>query len=326
MGIPTGTVETYDIQGEREDLENAIYDISPIDTPCMSHFGRRNAKAVYHEWQIDALASPKPTYPTAGYNAAIEGDDAADPEFAATTKPGNYTQIQTKTVIVSGTADAVDKAGRKAETAYQIAKKGKELKRDMETTLTGNQASNAGAGEPTTPAPRRMGSMEAWYETNVDKAGDGSNGGFSGSTVSARTDGTARAIQESQLKSVLRQAWTSGGEPDLVVTGPVNKQNISAFTGHATRTDRSEDKRVVASVDVYVHDFGEVRIIPNRWSRDQTVHVVDPSLWSLAYLRTFRQWPLARTGDSEKRQLLVEWTLVSKNEAGSGIIADLTTS
>ncbi len=140
------------------------------------------------------------------------------------------------------------------------------------------------------------------------------------------TDGTQRALTESMLKSVLRQAWSSGGDPDFIMCGPFNKQVISTFTGNATRFDKSEDKRLVTAVDVYVSDFGSHSVYPNRFSRERTVHVLDPSMWSVQYLRSFRQWPLARTGDSEKRQLIVEYTLCSKNEAGSGVIADLTVS
>ena len=322
MAVPVGTVETFDIVGEREDLQNAIYDISPTETPFMMKVGRGRASAVLHEWQTDALAAAD------NANAAIEGDDAAAVVFSATVRLTARTQISTKTVIISGTADAVDKAGRKSETAYQLAKKAKELKRDMEAILTANRASSVGvSGDGGGGTAQFLGSLESWYTTNVDRgAGAGASGGWSSGDTSAATDGTARAFTEAQLKSVVRQAWNSGGDPDCILTGPFNKQVLSTFTGNATRFDRSEDKRVVTAVDVYVSDFGDHHVYPNRFQREQTVHVIDPSLWSVQYLRSFRQWPLARTGDSEKRQLITEYTLCSKNEAGSGVIADLNTS
>jgi hypothetical protein len=319
MAVPAGTVETFDIRGDREDLQNAIYDISPTETPFMMKAGRGRASAVRHEWQKDNLAGVD------GANAALQGDDAAAPQLTATTRLANRTQISTKTVIVSGTADAIDKAGRKSETAYQLAKKAKELKRDMETILCQNQASAVGvSGDGGGGTPQYLGSLETWYETNLDTSGSG--GGWTDPDTVVRVDGTQRPLQESLLKSVIRQAWSAGGDPDCILTGPFNKQVISGFTGNATRFDKSEDKRLVTAVDVYVSDFGDHTVYPSRFSRERTVHVLDPSLWSVQYLRSFRQWPLARTGDSEKRQLLVEYTLCSKNEEGSGAIFDLNAS
>lgn len=329
MAIPTGAVETYDQEGIREDLADAIYDVSPTDVPVMSRIKRGKASDVYHTWQTDELAAAATPWdegstPGTDANAAIEGDDAPDPTFIATTKIGNYTQIMTKTVIVSGTADAVTTAGRRTERGYQIRKKIKEFKRDIERAVCGNQSSDAGGGEPGTPEPRRFGSLEAWIETNTDH--NGTDGGFSGGIVSARTDGTQRAISEAMFKNAIQLAWAAGGEPDVAVVGPKNKQNISAFTGHSTRTDKSEDKRVVAAVDIYVHDFGTVTITPDRFSRDRTCLILDFGLLGLQYLRSFRSWKLARTGDAEKRQMLAEFTLRVNNEKGLAAVCDLTTT
>lgn len=315
MGVPAGAVETFDIKGDREDLRNAIYDISPMDTPFMSGVNRGRCTAKFHEWQTDELADADDA------NAAVEGDDAAAPAFAATVRLSNRTQISTKTVITTGTVDAIRKAGRGTELAYQIAKKAKELKRDMEAVITGNAASAVGVSDMT---PQFLGSLETWYETNVDKAGDGSGGGYSSPDTVIRSDGTARAFVESMLKGSFKGCWDEGGEPNLVMCGSFNKQVASTFTGNATRTDKSEDKRVTATVDIYISDFGTHRIIANRFSRDRTVHVCDTKMWDVCYLRSFRQHRLGKTGDAEKRQMVVEYTLASRNEAASGIIADLT--
>ena len=243
-----------------------------------------------------------------------------------------HEKISTKTVIVSGTADAVDKAGRKSETAYQLAKKSKELKRDMEKILTGNQSGSAGdSGDPGPGAPRKLASLNAWYTTSANRetVGGGANGGYpdGGPHALLATDSSnLRAFVESQFKAVIRTAWDDGGEPTFIMVGSFNKQVMSTFTGNATRTDRSEDKRLTSAIDVYVSDFGTHKVHPNRFQRPRDVHVLDPSLWEVRYLRSFRQWPLARTGDSEKRQIICEYTLCSKNEAGSAVIADLTSS
>ncbi len=317
MAQPSETYDTYDAVGAREDLSDIIYNISPTETPFMSMIGRGKMTAVYSDWQIDTLAAVDTG------NAVIQGDDATNDAVAATTRPGNRSQISDKVIVISGTQDVISKAGRKKELSYQLAKKSKELKRDMEAIMTRNQASLVGSA---VLAPR-SGSLEAWYETNVSRGGGaGASGGFNTSTniVDAATNGTQRAIQESTLKTVISSCWTNGGNPTTLMCGAVTKANISAFTGNSTRLDKGEDKKLVAAIDFYVSDFGTHKTVPNRFQNDRTLHVLDPSLWSVIYLRSFRQHALAKTGDSEKRQLLVEWSLCSKNEAGSGVYADLT--
>jgi hypothetical protein len=319
MAQPSETFDSYDQIGMREDLSDIIYNISPIETPFMSMIGRGKAKNRRTEWQIDTLAA-------AALNAVIEGDDAINDAIAPTTQVSNITQISDKTIVVSGTADAVTTAGRKKELSYQLAKKGKELKRDMELILTRNQASLV--GDATTA--RTAGTLEAWLTTNVERdATTGLDGGFNTVTlvVDIATDSTAtRALTEALLKSVIRQAWTQGGSPTVIMCGAVNKQNISAFTGGVTSFDKSEDKKLVTAIDVYVSDFGTHRVVPNRFQRERTVFCLTPKLWEIRYLRGFHQEKLAKTGDANKRALRVEYSLCSKNEAGSGAVADVTST
>jgi hypothetical protein len=217
--------------------------------------------------------------------------------------------------------ESVDLAGRNNELAYLISKASKELKRDMETTLTANQAPvDTGAG-----AARRMASLESWIKTNSDKGtGSAADPGTSG--TNARTDGTQRAFTESQLKSMIRKVWTEGGDPSMVMVGAFNKQKLSGFTGGATRMDDAENKRLVSAIDVYESDFGALQVVANRFSRARSAYVLSPDMWSAAYLRDFQMVDLAKTGDADKKALLVEYTLCSKNEKASGGIFDLTTS
>ena len=224
-----------------------------------------------------------------------------------------------KTVVITGTQEAVDKAGRASELAYQIAKKAKELKRDMEATVTGNQAEVTGNAS----TARKFGSLGAWIETNDDLGASGSSGG-SGNT--ARTDGTQRAFTEASLKTVIKSVWNEGGDPSMIMVGPFNKQKLSGFTGNSTRFDAGADATLYTSVDVYASDFGQLQVVPNRFSRDRDAYVLDMNYFAIAFLRDFSMHELAKTGDSEKRQLLVEATLESRNEKASGLVADLTTS
>lgn len=313
MAQPTNTFDTYDSVGEREDLSDVIYNISPTDTPFLSSAAKTISTAVLHEWQTDALASASTS------NAVIEGDEATLDAVTATTRLSNSCQIMDKTVVITGTQEAVDKAGRASELAYQIAKKAKELKRDMEAQITTNNAEVTGSAT----AAREMGSLGAWVATN-DVMGTSGTSGAAGNT--ARTDGTQRAFTEDLLKSVIKSVWNEGGDPTMIMVGPFNKQKLSGFTGNSTRFDAGADATLYTSVDVYASDFGQLQVVPNRFSRDRDAYVLDMNYWGIAFLRDFTMHELSKTGDSEKRQLLVEATLESRNEAASGLVADLTTS
>lgn len=314
MAQPTNTFDTYDSVGEREDLSDVIYSISPTDTPFISSAAKTRATAVLHEWQTDSLAAAVTD------NAVIEGDEATHDASTATTRLSNSTQIMDKTVVITGTQEAVDKAGRASELAYQIAKRAKELKRDMEATVTGNIAEVTGGSG----TARKMGTLGSWVISNDDFASDGASGTGLGNT--ARTDGTQRAFTESQLKSVIKSVWNAGGDPSMIMVGPFNKQKLSGFTGNSTRFDAGADATLYTSVDVYASDFGQLQVVPNRFSRDRDAWVLDMNYWGIAFLRDFTMHELAKTGDTEKRQLLVEATLESRNEGASGLVADLTTS
>lgn len=315
MAAITNTYQTFTTKGIREDLSNIIYNISPSDTPMMSAIGREKATNTLHEWQTDALAAASRT------NKVSEGDEVSFPTLSPTVRLNNHTQISTKAAIVSGTNLAVTSAGRNNEMAYQISKSAKELKRDMESVLTHNQAKSAGAAVNTA---RALGSIDSWITTNVNKAADGANPTGDGSDT--RTNGTQRAFNEAQLKEVVRKCYDEGGEPSMIMAGAFNKQVLSGFTGGSTRFDPAENKRLVASVDVYESDFSTLQVVPNRLQQQRSVYVLQPDMFAVAFLRDFQLADLSKTGDAEKKFMLAEYTLVSKNEKASGAIFDVTTS
>lgn len=310
MAAPTNTFQTYQAKGIREDLANVIYRIAPTQTPFLSAIAKVNADNTFHEWQTQDLAA-------AANNAQIEGDDATAAAATPTGRVGNYTQISTKTVIVSGTQRAVQTAGRSDELAYQLSLKGLELKRDMEVGLTQNGTHNAGAAG----TARQLRGLEGWVITNADYGATGAapNQG----TNTGPTDGTQRAFTEAQLKSVLQLIWTQGGNPDLIMVGGSQKQTFSTFTGGNTRFDKSEDKSLTAAVDAYISDFGELKVMPNRFQRARTAFVVQSDMWAVATLRPMQTSELAKTGDAEKRELITEYTLEARQEKSSGAVRDL---
>jgi hypothetical protein len=312
--------QTYQTVGIREDLSDIIYSIAPTDTPFMSGVAKEQATNTTHEWQTDSLAD-------VAANAAIEGADITYATLSATTKLSNNTQISTKGIQVSGTNDAVTSAGRNSELAYQVAKAAKELKRDMETALLSNVAKNA--GNATTA--RKLGGLPTWISSNVD-AGAGGSGSGAGT---ARTDGTQRAFTEDQLKGVLRSCFNAGGNPNMIMVDAFNKQKLSGFTGGSTRFDQAEDRRLVTSIDVYESDFGTLQVAPNRFIRGanstaakigQDALILEMDYFAVAFLRDFSLQNPAQTKDADQRFMVVEYTLVSRNEKSSGMVTDLTTS
>ena len=313
------TYQTYTAIGQREDLSDVIYSISPTDTPFFSSVGKTKATAVLHEWQTDSLAAATLS------NFAVEGDTASDATMSPTTRVGNRCQIAQKTVKISGTLQAVDKAGRKSEKAYQLAKASSEIKRDMETSVLSNQI--AANGNSTTA--RKLGGLQAWLATNGD-FGSGGSAGASGTT--ARTNGTNRTFDEATLKTVIREVYASGGNPKVLMVNPAHKQVVSAFAGIAAQrfmAPSNAPTTIIGAADVYLSDFGTVSVVPNRFmtstnSCDETAFVLDPDMAAIAYLRPFQTNELAVTGDNESTQLLCEYTLEVRNEAAHGIIADLT--
>jgi hypothetical protein len=313
MTRPTNTFSTFEAIGNREHLKDFIANISPTDTPFTKLASKTDAEAVYFEWQTDALAAPNTS------NAQVEADDITAAAVTPSVRVGNRTQISNASVVISRTQESVRKAGRSSELAYQITKKTKELKRDIEAILTQNQAS--AAGNSTTA--RKTGSLEAWFSTNVSRGSGGSSGGFSAGAVTAATDGTQRAFTESLLKSVAQTVYSAGGDADTLMVGPAQKQVVSTFTGNNTRTQDTSEGTLSTAIKIYESDFGDLKIVTNRFQRNRTAFVLQSDMWQVAWLDAIRIDDLAKTGDSMKKLLVCEYGLMSRNEAASGVIADL---
>ena len=309
---------TYDAVGNREDLSNMIYDISPMETPFVSGISKNTATATNHEWQTDSLA-------TAANNAVIEGADATTTVSSPTTRLGNYTQISSKVPQVSRTQRQIDSAGRGDEMDYQVMKMAKELKRDQEVALLANKAKVAGSEV----LARELAGIESWIATNTIVGATGA--AATGDGTDARTAGTLTAFDEADLKTVLASCWDEGGNPDMIMLGSFNKQAMSAFvgggaSGPAQRNVDGDASRVNTAIDIYVSDFGSLAVVPNRHQVQSSALVLEMDKWCLSTLANFQETPLAKNGDSDRVQLLSEYTLESKNEKASGAVYDNTIS
>ena len=329
MAVPTNTRETCGAIGVREDLSNIIYNISPMDTPFVNGCGRGSCDNTLFEWQTDELK-------TAAANTQIEGNDYTSTAATEPRRLSNYTQISATQVQTSGTAEAVDFAGRKSSQAYQLAKRAKEMKRDMEYMLLQGTAKAAGSSG----TARETAAYSTWIGTNststspIIAASTGAGLANSGSstypdgTTSATTGGADTAITLAMINTCVARIWDLGGSPDTILCKSDVKQTISSSSvGGSVVADLykdvgSNDKPATAvnAVDVLVTDFGTFKVVPDRFLPDGNCDIVDFDLWSIDYLRPFRTETLAKSGDSVKQLLIAEYGLRAKNGSGSGQI------
>ena len=335
MAVIANSFTTYDAKGIREDLSDLISDISPTTTPFQSNIGSRDADNTYFEWQTDALS-------TASATPVVEGQDLSSfTAITATSRLGNYCQINMRDFIISGTEQRVDKAGRASEVGYQAAKAAKELKRNIEKAALLN---GVGAVVGATATARVTAGFPCWLKTN-ETSTNVTKPSYSGSTPTGaaqvwKTFGTPTAFTEAMLKTTMQECYESGGEPSILMVGPFNKTAVSAFSGIASsryNVDGAEPSVIIGAADIYVSDFGNLSVVPNRFFTsvidagagslmNNWAFLIDPDEVKIATLRPYTVETLAKTGDADKRMVLQEWGLQVNNEAAHGVIAGITSA
>jgi len=335
MAVIANTFNTYEAKGVREDLSDLISDISPTTTPFQSNIGSRGAENTYFEWQTDSLA-------TASATPVVEGQDlSAFTAVTPTVRLGNYCQINMVDFIISGTEQRVDKAGRASEVGYQAAKAAKELKRNVEVAALLN---GVGAVVGATSTARVTAGFPGWLKTN-ETSTNVTKPSYSGSTPTGaaqvwKTFGTPTAFTEAMLKTTMQECYESGGEPSILMVGPFNKTAVSAFSGIASsryNVDGAEPSVIIGAADIYVSDFGNLSVVPNRFFTsvidagagslmNNWAFLIDPDEVKIATLRPYTVETLAKTGDADKRMVLQEWGLQVNNEAAHGVIAGITSA
>jgi hypothetical protein len=322
---PAGSVSTYSASASiREDLADVIYLITPLDTYCLSKFGREDAQSTLHEWQEDSLKDF-----TSG-NAAPEGGDFSALTAAAPTRVKNYCQNSRKEIVVTGTQEAVRKAGMRSMMAYQLMKAGKELKRDIEASILSKNTATAGAIN----GNRLSAGIVTYCETSllIKNAGQANvtntawaAGGIPNSDMTIAASATA--MTSADLKTALGVAWTNGGETDTILTTATIRDTMSLFTGIATRFSdvaRGREAVITDSADVFVSQYGSHKIVTSRYALAGTVYCLDTSMWAVAYLRPFQTLDIAKSGDSTKKMLIAEWCLVGKNHTSTTCLVNRT--
>ena len=326
---------------EKEDLGNFISMITRSETPFLSSIGKTKAKAVLHEWQTDELRAP-------AANVRAEGVDFADVTEGTQTRTrlGNYTQIFAEVLSVSNTKRDVDQAGVADEYAYQLKKKGTEIKRDLEHTLVHSWQGKLSAD------PREMGGVQAYAHGDLvwdavasakaSAAGSAWTGVFvgTGTFVGSAIAQTEVAIDLSDIDEVMQAIYEEGGSANRVMTSPKNRRKISEQAQLAgtqnVRRDIGDSGKLRASIDLYQSDFGDVMIVPNYIMGangvagagplttdnpdDFCAFVYDPKWFATATLRPLKETDVGAKGDSTVGMLVEECTLEVKNPKGFGMI------
>lgn len=307
---------TANAVGEREDLSDVITRIDPDETPIFSALKKETGNGVFVEWQVQELAAAVAT------NYQNEGADAAYATPTATTRLGNYMQISQKDAQVSGTLDAVDKAGRDRETAYQKVLKGLELRRDIEKYLHSDTARSSSD-------PRKAGTLSSWI-TNVEDA-TGTSAATGDGTDVPDMAGTNRAMTLAQIDTAMQAAYTDGGQPNMLVVSPSKKAAFSDLNSGSVATNQinytaPREAAIVGSVSLYLSDFGQLDVVIDRFASDDRVYLLDSDYASICTLpnRNFTVQDLAKTGDSEKFQIITEWTLKVSAPKAHAAVYDLS--
>jgi hypothetical protein len=247
-------------------------------------------------------------------NAALEGDDKPGVRFTNRKRYGNYTQIFTAAVEVSGTDMAASQLGLADEIDYQKQERLRELIRDIENTvINGGQPGSNPQGSGS--VRRTMKGMIQHLLTNVFHTGDS---GFP----------SGNELDEAKINYVLRKIWdVSSGNVDLIVVGGFQKRKINSIAS-GLRSLSAGETTYRDMISIYESDFGVCRVITSRWMPQDAVLLLDSSRISVLPLsgRSFYFKPLASGGDYECGELIGEYTLELKNETAHGLIRGLTTS
>jgi hypothetical protein len=334
MAALTGTTQTYGVGsggGNREDLSNTIYDLFPEDTYFLTNLDKTSASSTHHEWLGDTLVA-------AGSNINEEGDDGSFSSIVSPIRYGNYTQIFKKEFLVSGTQEAVAKAGRKTEGARQSVKQMRELKNDVEYAIVRNQHGTAGGAG----TGRSLASIENWIGAtspsasaatqivlNTSTTAGHNTAETASGTPGAVTDGTATAVLTvGTLNLALQGAWDDGGMTDVVAVSAAVKQDIDGFAGVATRNidvGRGKQASITNAADLYVSSFGVHKVLLHRHVRTSVVLCLDTSYWAVSSLRPFFMEKLAKTGDGDKYSIRTELTLECRSWRANSKVVGIST-
>ena len=364
---------------QREDLANFISMITRDETPFMSSIGKTKATAIFHEWQTDALETPgnsrlsevtdyvlpgsttglgggQPNSDSTGDSTDTVGGNKFNIIGPNRSRLGNYTQINGKTIAVSGTRRAIDQAGVADEYAYQLKKRGTELRRDVEFDLI--HSYNVSSA---TSAQRTMGAVQSWINVSgstgagdfmgsqtangtviLNGAAAAANQGV-GTNVPGLNAGSKTALSLADIDSVMQSIYQEGGKANKIMLSPKLRRDFSDLmvTDSGVRRNIDMDGKLRQSVDVYMSDFGDLMVMPNyimglsygqggvaattaNNTQDSCALIYDSMWFSVATLRPLQEVDVGQRGDSTIGMMVEECTLEVKNPIGCGAIYNLS--
>lgn len=296
------TTTSYVQKGQHKELSDIVENISPVDTPFQSMIGKGKVGNTVFNWTEEDLASVSD-------NAAIEGANAAAAVDNILTERLNYTQIFTKTVVLSGTSQFNKLAGDVQTMAHQVALRAKEIKRDVEHAYVGTgQAAAAG----TSATARKT----AGYQAQVAPANV--------------IDKASTAVTEADIQELLTRLYEAGATPDVIMCHPRLRVAVTnVLQGMTNRIrDLAASTKLVSSITVYTSDVGEVEIHNNRFCKYDAgtgvgdILIFDSSMWEEAVLRPYKVSDLGKEGDADRKQLVVEKGLKNRNFKSAGLITN----
>jgi Family of unknown function (DUF5309) len=328
MAVPVNTFQTYQNIKALEDVSDIVEKITPIDTPFLSALSKEGVSGTLHEWHTQE-------HDPIGINAQIEGDEFVNDPIIPAERLNNYTQIFRKTAQVSATNQAIKKAGGQNEMGEQMALKSQSLKVDVEAALlsSANGIANAPTGVDVVGnhagaagTARRFRSIEGWNTANVDLGAGGVAAVYTTGAWTAPTAGATRPFTEAIFLTLTESLYSAGGTgADTVYCGPKQRLEFNKFTGTNQQKiiEMEGSDTLRNSFSVYISPLGTYKLVTDRHVRASTIHVLDMSTWSRGVLRDYTTHDLAKTGDSMRRAIVTEMTLLCQAPTKNGAIYDL---
>jgi hypothetical protein len=292
------TYTSYNQVGLKENVDDLISNISPFSTPMQAMIKNEKVNARTFSFLEDSLADSQ-------VNAQIEGSDASMMTLTDATERTNNTQIMSKAFQISATADAVATYGRAKETALQLAKKLKEIKKDYEHAMVGvTQVAVAGSAS----TARKMTSLLNQISTEIDAGADATN-----------------ALTEAKLLEAGQTAYDNNSDVDTFMIKPADAQIVAGFSAAAGRNrEINQGKTLVNAIDIYVSPYGTYRVVLNRELKVNHALLIDPTMFKTCTLRPFTRTLLAKNGDSDRHHVVGEVSCKHTNFGDSVKITGLS--
>jgi hypothetical protein len=331
-------VLAQDIVGSRRDISDVVTMVDAKGTPFSSMVPKDSQvyENLLMEWPVDAEETP-------GENAVIEATDVTD--FSNPNANygvlNNRMQWMRRTAMVGKLAqNAQNQAGVKDKKARAIAKKIKQLKRDMEIRFCGDTEMVVGTGA----VANRTRGIGVWIQNGaqtvnpVPAAYRTPSASISTTATASITDAIVQAVMTSQYgQTGVKKTYSTfcGTTFKGVFKNLQQTQFGSTNVSSSIRTYEQDgaSKKIVATVDIYEGDFGTYELIPSLWlayAEDGTsvaattacrAYALDMDMWAVRNNQMPQVMPLPDLGGGPRFQVDAITGLVCWSPLGEGKFA-----